>query len=52
MPKIQSIELKIVKKLKGTSKDIPVPHGREKKAIISGKVETLEKKCTRVAGGE
>ena len=36
MPKIQSIELKKVNKLKGPIEDTSFPLGREKKAITSG----------------
>ena len=36
IPKIQSIEIKKVNKLKGPSEDTSVPLGREKKATTSG----------------
>ena len=39
IPKIQSIELKKVNKLKCPSEDTPVPLGREKKAITNGEGE-------------
>ena len=48
LPKIQSTELKKVKKKRSPSEDTSVPLGREKKAITSGEGGTWEGKV----GGE
>ena len=39
IPRIKFTELKMVNKLKGSSKDTSIPLGREKKAIIEGREE-------------
>jgi hypothetical protein len=39
IPKIQSIELKKVNKLRGPIEDTSIPLGREKKAITGGRRE-------------
>ena len=43
--KFQSTEFKRFNKLKCPSEDTSVPHGREKKAIISGRRKGLGREC-------
>ena len=47
MLKVQSTELKKLNKLKCPSEDASVPLGRGKKAITSGKGQTLEEMWKR-----